>query len=166
MKTKGFKILWFLHFPKIRDVTPGPFLILIIKTTAIPCSFPFTANKHHFPHYASNPLFSARPERLTTSLFCWGKITWLCCVQVPRSLLTPVVRPANVSHLHLQKWFLPPTGSSKPWFRTERKLLLCYIKPSCRGIPTHSHQRRLKNNGKHRENRATSRKQAWSCKKL
>ena len=35
-------------------------------------------------HHTSNPLFSARPVRLTTSLFRWGKIDCLSCVQVPR----------------------------------------------------------------------------------
>ena len=69
--------------------------------------FPFTASKHHSPHYASNALFSARPVRLITSLFRWGKIECLICVQVPRSLLTLVVRLANVRHLHLKKWFFP-----------------------------------------------------------
>ena len=109
---------------------PGPFLILIIQSTAIHCSFPFTTSKHHFLHCASNPLFSARPVRLTTSLFHWGKPD---CLSVCRF---HVVADAGSAPCHksasnnLQKCSLPPTGPIKPWFLTEGKLLLCYILPS------------------------------------
>jgi hypothetical protein len=82
--------------------TPVHSFTLIIQSTANTVSFhcnhhplSFTANKHHFPHYTSNPLFSARPVRLTTSLYRWGKVAWLCCVQDSTLLLTPVVRPAK-----------------------------------------------------------------------
>ena len=118
------------------SVDPSPFLNLIIQTIANPCSLSFTVNKHHFPHCASNPLFQQDRRYWQPHCFFGGKIAWLCCVQVSRSLLTPVVRPANASHLHLQKWFLPHTGSIKPWFHTKGKLLLCYTKPSSWGIPT------------------------------
>ena len=39
----------------------------------------FYARKHHFPHYTFNPFFN-KHVRLTTSLFRWGKVSWLCCV--------------------------------------------------------------------------------------
>ena len=72
--------------------TPFDFYTLIIQPTANHCSLSFSANKHSFStihpgstfscpislHHTSNPLFSARPVRLTTSLFCWGKVVWLC----------------------------------------------------------------------------------------
>src|SRR3954466_1322067 len=32
-----------------------------------------------FPFDTINHLFSARPERLTTSLSSWGRVIWLCC---------------------------------------------------------------------------------------
>src|SRR3954471_18726849 len=32
-----------------------------------------------FPFDTINPLFSARPVGLTTSLSSWGKVIWLCC---------------------------------------------------------------------------------------
>ena len=55
--------------------TPIHSFTLIIQSTANTAFFhrahyslSFTANKHHFPHYAFNPLFSAKPVRLTTSL--------------------------------------------------------------------------------------------------
>jgi hypothetical protein len=45
----------------------------IIPSTTNTVYFPqvlfyFTANKHFFPHYTSNPLFLAKPVRLTISL--------------------------------------------------------------------------------------------------
>ena len=91
--------------PLVNLWTPVLSFTLIIQSTAIPALSTatiiliyFTANKHRFPHYTSNPLFLARPVRLTTSLYRWGKVLWLCCVQVPRW-----VRPANVSGINLQK---------------------------------------------------------------
>src|SRR4051795_10428196 len=32
-----------------------------------------------FPFDIINPLFSARPVGLTTSLSSWGRVIWLCC---------------------------------------------------------------------------------------
>ena len=84
-----------------------------------------------FPiHYKQTPFFHTvhlilcfQEDRWDWQPHCFirKKITWLCCVQVPCSLLTPVVCPTNVSKLHLQKWFLPPTSLIKPWFHTEGK---------------------------------------------
>jgi hypothetical protein len=36
--------------------------------------------------------------------------------------LEQTAKPASIN---LQKWFLSPTGSIKPWFHTERNLSLC-----------------------------------------
>jgi hypothetical protein len=62
-------------------------------------------------------------DNLTAS---WGKLLWLCCVQVPRccwrksyapdkapyvNSLEQTPKPASIN---LQKWFLSPTGSIKP----------------------------------------------------
>jgi hypothetical protein len=73
-------------------------------------------------------------DNLTAS---WGKVLWLCCVQVPRcywrqsyapdkapyiNSLEQTPKPASIN---LQKWFLSPTGSIKPCFHTEGNLLLC-----------------------------------------
>ena len=82
---------------------PRSFFFYIDNTThnnncfLAPLQFPFSFIycKHQFPHYTFNPLFSARPVRLTTSLYRWGKVAWLCCVQDSTLLLTPVVRPAK-----------------------------------------------------------------------
>ena len=124
-----------------RDTTsepmnPGPFFYIDITTYCKHCSLSFSANKHHFPHYTSNPLFSARPVRLTTSLFRWGKVAWLCCVQVPRCCWFPGSAPCQDQ---------PPTPSEviffsywfdKPWFHTEAKLPAALIIPSSWGLPT------------------------------
>ena len=76
--------------PLVNLWTPVHSFTLIIQSTVFPALstativlFYFTANKHHFPHYTFNPLFSTRPVRLTTALYRWGKVFWLCCVQVP-----------------------------------------------------------------------------------
>jgi hypothetical protein len=72
-------------------------------------------------------------DNLTAS---WGKVLWLCCVQVPRccwcqsyaqigaiNKLSRVV--ANPASINLQKWFLSPTGLIKPWLHTEWNFPLC-----------------------------------------
>ena len=52
-------------------------------------------------------------------------------------LLTPVVRPTNVSGINLQKTFLPPTGRFNLGFLTEGKLAaVLIIIPSSWGFPT------------------------------
>ena len=116
---------------------PRSTLLHLINTTYCNhCFFSFSAIKHHFPHHTFNPLFSARPVRLTTSLFRWGKAN---CLSVCRF---HVVADAGSAPCHksasnnLQKCSLPPTGPIKPWFLTEGKLLLCYIIPSSWGLPT------------------------------
>jgi hypothetical protein len=77
-------------------------------------------------------------DNLTAS---WGKVLWLCCVQVPHccwcqsyaqigainKLSEPSPKPASIN---LRKWFLSPTGSIKPWFRNQRKLAAVLIIPS------------------------------------
>ena len=121
---------------------PDPFFYTDNTTYCKHCSFTFSSNKHHFPHYTSNPLFSARPVRLTPSLFRWGKVAWLCCVQVPRCCWFPGSAPCQNQ---------PPTPSEvisfsywfdKPWFHTEGKLAAALIIPSSWGLPTrhHTHQ--------------------------
>ena len=42
-------------------------------------------------------------------------------------LLTPVVRPANVSGINLQKCFLPPTGRFNLGFILRENLLMCSL---------------------------------------
>ena len=47
------------------------------NTLFIYCSLLYC--KHCFPHHTFNPLWSAKPVGLTTSLFCWGKVSFVLC---------------------------------------------------------------------------------------
>jgi hypothetical protein len=64
-------------------------------------------------------------DNLTVS---WGKVVWLCCVQVPhccwrRSNHAPYYFLAPVSN-NLQKWFLSPTGRLNLGFILRENLLM------------------------------------------
>jgi hypothetical protein len=73
-------------------------------------------------------------DNLTAS---WGKVLWLCCVHVPRCCwcqghtpdkapyINSLEKSPKLVSINLEKWFLSPTGSIKPWFNTEGNLLLC-----------------------------------------
>jgi hypothetical protein len=64
-------------------------------------------------------------DNLTVS---WGKVVWLCCVQVPccwwrrHRAINYLLAPASNN---LQKWFLSPTGRLNFGFRLRENLLLC-----------------------------------------
>jgi hypothetical protein len=67
-------------------------------------------------------------DNLTVS---WGKVVWLCCVQVsrccrrrPRTRLFSGALPKSASN-NLQKWFLSPTGRLNLGFILRENLLLC-----------------------------------------
>ena len=130
--------------PLVNLWTPVHSFTLIIQSTVFPALstaiivlFYFTANRHHFPHYTFNPLFSARPVRLTTSLYRWGKVVWLCCVQVPRCCWHWWGVTTNVSGINLQIDPLPPTGRFNLGFiLRERLAAVLIIIPSSWGFPT------------------------------
>ena len=111
--------------PLVNLWTPVHSFTLIIQTTANTVLILFTANKHLFPHYTSNPLFSARPVRLTTSLYRWGQSILVVLCAGSTLLLTPVVRPANVSGINLQIDPLPPTGRFNLSLSTEGNTCCC-----------------------------------------
>ena len=48
-----------------------------INTLFIYCSLLYY--KHCFPYHTFNPLWSAKPVGLTTSLFSWGKVSFMLC---------------------------------------------------------------------------------------
>src|SRR3954451_18514391 len=57
-----------------------PVLLFIIAIQPAASCFPvFLLQAILFPFDTINPLFSARPVGLTTSLSSWGKVIWLCC---------------------------------------------------------------------------------------
>jgi hypothetical protein len=85
----------------------------------------FTFRKHYFTSPQTNIFFhtirlilcfqqTGETDNLTVS---WGKVVWLCCVQVPRccwrrqphTRLFSGALPKSASN-NLQKWFLSPTG--------------------------------------------------------
>ena len=73
-----------------RDTTSerGPqsiLLQLITQSTTNTVLYIFYKQTSFSTLYVLSFVFS-KPKILTTSLFCWGKVSWLCCVQVPRQL--------------------------------------------------------------------------------
>ena len=67
----------------------------------------------------------SKPVRLTTSLFRWGKVLWLCCAG---SMLAPesLVLRRTTSHRHQPSTcFLAPPGSINLGFFLRENLLLC-----------------------------------------
>jgi hypothetical protein len=106
--------------------------------------FYFTANKHLFLHYTSNPLFWAhrwnwQPHcKLGQNSFFFkirGKVVWLCYVgstlllvqrlpRQPRTRLFSGALSKSASN-NLQKWFLSPTSRLNFSFILRENLLLC-----------------------------------------
>jgi hypothetical protein len=100
----------------------------------------FTFRKHYFLSPQTNISFHTirlilcfqqtdEIENLTVS---WGKVVWLCCMQVPRCCwrrqpctgLFSGALPKSASN-NLQKWFLSPTGRLNFGFILRENLLLC-----------------------------------------
>src|SRR3954470_24814853 len=74
--TQHYIVLW-------RDTSSElwiPVLLFIISIQPVVSCFSFfLLQTILFPFDTINPLFSARPVGLTTSLSSWGKVIWLCC---------------------------------------------------------------------------------------
>jgi hypothetical protein len=116
-------------------VNPGPFFYIHITVYFLQALFTFLQTNifYHTIHLILCLQQTGEIANLTVS---WGKVLWLCCVQVPHccwcqsyaqigainKLSRVVAKPASIN---LQKWFLSPTGSIKPLFHTEGKLPLC-----------------------------------------
>ena len=75
----------------------------------------------------------SKPVRLTTSLFRWGKVLWLCCAGSTLAPESLVLRRTTLLHQHLRSKPRFPTGPIKPWFHTEGKLTAALIIPSSWG---------------------------------
>src|SRR3954447_6078849 len=56
-----------------------PVLLFNLSIQCTSCFPVFLLQTILFPFDTINPLFSARPVRLTTSLSSWGRVIWLCC---------------------------------------------------------------------------------------
>src|SRR4051794_2559943 len=73
--TQHYIVLW-------RDTSSEmwtPVLLFNIAIQPASCFPVFLLQTILFPFDTINPLFSARPVGLTTSLSSWGKVIWLCC---------------------------------------------------------------------------------------
>src|SRR4051794_32543283 len=72
--TQHYIVLW-------RDTSSELWIpVLSLYYCYTTCCFPvFLLQTILFPFDTINPLFSARPVGLTTSLSSWGKVIWLCC---------------------------------------------------------------------------------------
>src|SRR3954469_11602761 len=89
--TQHYIVLW-------RDTsselwTPVFLFNLAIQSTS--CFPVFLLQTILFPFDTINPLFSARPVGLTTSVSSWGKVIWLCCAGLY----------FNLGAIHVSYWF-------------------------------------------------------------
>ena len=123
-----------------------------INTLFIYCSLLYC--KHCFPHHIFNPLWSAKPVGLTTSLFSWGKVSFVLCagstLPTSHSLTSSFWRHCQSRRhqqfsgavveerqmQHLQKRLSSPPGSINLGFILRENLLLCIITTLCLGYPT------------------------------
>ena len=123
-----------------------------INTLFIYCSLLYC--KHCFPHHTFNPLWSAKPVGLLTSLFSWGKVSFVLCAgsTLPTShsltssfwrhcqsrrhhqISSAVVEERQTQHL--QKRLSSPPGSINLGFILRENLLLCIIITLSLGYPT------------------------------
>jgi hypothetical protein len=100
----------------------------------------FSANKHLFPHYTSNPLFSAnrwdwQPHcklgQSSLVVLCAGSMLLLAPTSRTRLFLGSVncflALFLKSASNNLQKWFLSPTGRLKFGFILRENLLLCSL---------------------------------------
>jgi hypothetical protein len=117
-------------------VDPGPFFYIHITIYFLQALFTFLQT-NIFYHTICLILCLQQTGEIDNLIASWGKVLWLCCVQVPCccwcqgyapdkapyiNSLEQSLKPASIN---LQKCFLSPTGSIKPWFHTEGNLLLC-----------------------------------------
>jgi hypothetical protein len=121
---------------------PGPFFYIYITIYCKHCLLYFIASKYLFPHYMSNPLFTAnwwdwQPHcklgQSSLVVLCAGST--LLLAPTPRTrLFSGAVNcslaplPKSASNI-LQKWFLSPTGRLNFGFITEGKLTVVLITP-------------------------------------
>jgi hypothetical protein len=126
---------------------PGPFFYIYITIYCNHCLLSaniiyFTANKHLFPHYTSNPLFTAnrwdwQPYRELgqSSLVALCAGYTLLLEPTRRARLSPAPLPKSASK-KLRKWFLSPTSRLNLGIKTKGKLIVVLIIPCSWGFPT------------------------------
>ena len=96
-----------------------------------------SANYYFLPLDMFNPLFSAKPMRLTTSSQVGGRVMWLCCAGLhvaANAGSAPCQSPAsNTFEVFPCSFWIDNLG-----FITEGKLTIVLIIPSSWGSPTSS----------------------------
>ena len=103
------------------------------NTLFIYCSLLYC--KHYFPHHTFNPFWSAKPVGLTTSLFSWGKVSFVLCAGSMLSTSHSLTNKFNGAVVeerqkqHLQKRLPSPPGSIYLGFILRENLLLCSSSP-------------------------------------
>jgi hypothetical protein len=109
-------------------VDPGPFFYTVITVYNLLALFIFlqTIIFYHSMRLVLCFQQTGEIDNLTAS---WVKVSWLCCVQVPRCLLAPHKAPCKVSKQHLRELALTPTGRLNLGFITERKLTAVLFTP-------------------------------------
>jgi hypothetical protein len=115
-------------------VDPGPFFYIHITIYYLQALFSFLQTTI-FYHTIRLIFVYSKPVRLTTSLLVgakyFGCVVYRFHVAVGAELLLDrchkqiVWSVAKSASINLQKWFLSPTGSIKPWFHTKGNLPLC-----------------------------------------
>ena len=110
--------------------TPVHSFTLIIQPTAIIVSF-HSLQLNIIFHTIRLIFCYSKPGRLTTFLFRWGKVIWLCCVQIPRWWSYCAVRATNNLLKSCCSYWFDNLG----FFLRENLLLNCII-PSSWGLPT------------------------------
>jgi hypothetical protein len=109
---------------------PGPFFYIHITVYLLQALFTFSQTTIFY-----HTICLIEPVGLTTSLLVGAK--YFGCVvcrfhvatgaelRLDRRHIQIVWSVAKPASINLRKWFLSPTGSIKPWFRTEGNLPLC-----------------------------------------
>ena len=103
--------------------TPVHSLILKYKSAAILVLL-FSLQTIIF-HTIQLILCYSKPVRLTTSLFRWGKVLWLCCAGSTLAPESLVLRRTTFRRHQPSTCFLAPPGSINLGFFLRENLLLC-----------------------------------------
>ena len=110
---------------------PGPILFTEIQSTAILFYCFLQTIIIHTIHLI---LCYSKPVRLTTSLFRWGKVLWLCCAGSTLAPESLVLRRTTSRRHQPSTCFLAPTGSINLGFILRENLPL-YASHLPLGVP-------------------------------
>src|SRR5215208_2359934 len=102
--------------------TPVQFSLLKYNLLQYLCSTVFFANTFHSIRLI---LCYSKPVRLTTSLFHWGKVLWLCCTGSTLAPESLVLRRITFRDHQPSTCFLTPPGSINLGFFLRENLPLC-----------------------------------------